>query len=115
MNNDGFVDDPRVVGALADSVLLAAVRALVLKVWNAIADSRACVVVAGFVNRWRAHSSSVRARELGVMLLVASTTHLLLIAAHEVPAGWLWLTLPGMAASVGLGLVGAGRAGAVSQ
>ena len=100
--NQPQVDDPRVVHALESSVLLGAASSVMRRVWRAAGQSRVVTRIGSARAEWERHSRSERRLALGVMLLVAAATHLVLVIAHEVPAGWLWLAPAGMAASVGL-------------
>lgn len=98
-------DDPRVSRVLGTSALLGAADRLIETVWRAAGHSR----VASLFGRWRRDSlrlaSAERSTAVGIALLVASASHLVMQAAHEMPAGWLWLVPPGMAATIGVTLV----------
>ena len=94
-------DDPRVVDALRSSVLLGAVASAMHAIWRGAAASRTGAVATAATTEWQRHPRRERQFAVGVMLVAAAVTSLVLIAAHEVPAGWLWLTPPAIAATLG--------------
>jgi hypothetical protein len=51
---------------------------------------------------WDRQSRQDRQFAVGVMLVTAAVTGAGLIAAHEMPSGWLWLALLGIAATLGV-------------
>ena len=54
---------------------------------------------------WSALLTGQRRLALGLVLIVAASVHVSLVAWHEVPASGLWLIVPGLAVSAGLLLV----------
>lgn len=100
--NDPQIDDPRVVRALESSVLLGAVSGVMHRLWHAAAHSRVAGRMAGARAEWERHRRAERRLAFGLMLLVAAATHVVLVITHGIPAGWLWIVPPGMAASLGL-------------
>ena len=100
-------DDPRVVEALRSSVLLGAVASLMHAMWRGVAASRTAGAATAAKSEWNRHSRGERQQAAGVMLVAAAVTSVLVIAAHEMPAGWLWLAPPAIAATLGaIGIAG---------
>jgi CHASE2 domain-containing sensor protein len=94
-------DDPRVVEALRSSVLLGAVASVMQWMWRAVAASRTGAVATAAKHEWDRHPRRERLLAVGIMLVAAAVTSVVLIAAHETPAGWLWLAPPAIAATLG--------------
>lgn len=101
MNTPEATDDPRVVSALQSSVLLAAAATVMRVVWRAAARSRTASLIAHAKRQWDAESIHARRLAIGVTLIVAAVTNLLLSGVSEQPAGWLWIAPPAMTASLG--------------
>lgn len=99
--SDPFIDDPRVARALESSVLLGAVSRVVHAVWRAAATSRAAAVVLDLQRDWSARPRAAHRVAIGVLLIAAAATNLVLAAANQRPAGWLWIVPPAIAASIG--------------
>jgi uncharacterized protein (DUF2345 family) len=100
-------DDPRVVEALRSSVLLGAASSVMHAMWRGVSASRTAAQMTAAKDEWDRHSRQDRQFAVGVMLVTAAVTGVGLIAAHEMPPGWLWLVLPGIAATLGaLGIAG---------
>jgi hypothetical protein len=105
MTPQGFTDDPRVTRALGGSTLLGAVDRAIAIMWRAAAASRSGALALRLSQGWAAMSSRDRSHAIAVVLLTACGVHIALMLTHEVPLGWLWLMLPGAAATIGLMLL----------
>ena len=99
--NQPMHDDPEVVRALESSVVLRAVARAGNALWDAAARSRSASRFADARRAWRAQPRDQRRRSTACVLIVAAAIHVILVAVNEVPAGWLWLLPPAMAASIG--------------
>ena len=100
-------DDPRVVDALRSSVLLGAAASVMHAMWRGVAASRTAAAVTAAKDEWDRHPPHERQLAVGVMLVAAAVTSVVLIAAQEMPAGWLWLAPPAIAATLGaVGIIG---------
>ena len=100
-------DDPRVLEALGRSVLLGAIAAMTRALWRAAAASRTAAAVAAAGRELNRHPRQERQLALGIMLVTAAVTSVVVIAAHEMPAGWLWLAPPAVVATIGaIGIAG---------
>ena len=98
-------DDSRVVRALSASALIGFVDRSIARVWTAAATSQAGRAFERTIAPWRSASSAERSLLTGIVLVIAPITHVALAVTSEMPAGWLWLVLPGMSATVGVLLI----------
>ena len=57
---------------------------------------------------WRGVPGPGKLRALAVMLLVAAGTHIVMTWLHQIPAGWMWLVVPGIAVAQAIVLLIAG-------
>ena len=104
------IDDPWVTRVVESGVLARALSRVIRLGGAAIASSHAAAIVRAAAASWRHAAWAARRRTVGLCLLVAVTTHVLLVGALRPPAGWLWLILPGVVAVVGLVLLAASAA-----
>jgi hypothetical protein len=65
---------------------------------------------ASIVSGWRGESRATRYSALGMLLLIAAATHILLTVLQGPRPGWFWLLIPALAAGFGGLLLMAARA-----
>jgi hypothetical protein len=70
--------------------------------------SRVMHIARAWAASWRAIGRSERLRATGMMLIAAVMVHVTVVSLHRIPAGWMWLVIPGIALAQGLLLVIAG-------
>jgi hypothetical protein len=95
-------DDRRVVRALGGSVLLRPIDNAITRVWQSAEHSRVALLVNQGRGQWQRLSSDDRHVRIAAILWSAAAAHVTLVLWHEIPAGWLWLVLPGLAVSLGV-------------
>ena len=99
------VDDPWVTHVVASGVLARSLARVMRAGRAAMVSSRAAAIGRATTVSWGHAAWPARRRALGLCLLVAVATHVMLVGAVHFPVGWLWLILPGIVAMVGIILV----------
>lgn len=99
--------DRRVAAVIKSSVVFGLFDRVLGSAWQAASSSVAVSMAAGAANAWTGLDTRARGVAIGMMLIVAVATHILLTLVTKVPPGWLWLVLPGIFGAVGLLLVAA--------
>src|SRR5687767_13454796 len=97
-----MTDDARLQRALMGSATVAMIDRARVVLLSAIARSRTSAWVRQRRDTWVATPWPRRRRVSGVVLLVAAIVHVVLVIAAGDPAGWFWLIVPALAASVGV-------------
>ena len=94
-------DDPRVVDALEQSVLIRACSTVLDTMWHAAEASRVAEMANQAIGWWTSHRLSERRTSIGIAAMTGAAVHVALVAAQQPPPGWLWLVLPALAATTG--------------
>lgn len=74
--------------------------------WHTSASGRAATEM---IRDWRGRDWPARHGPLGVMLLIAAATHMLLTLAQGLRPGWYWAVIPALAVLFGVLLLAASR------
>lgn len=103
------LDEPHVSAVLQTSVVFGTADEVVHRLWRATERSAAWTSARAAMARWNRLPWMRQRFTLGATLLVAVGVHLSLTAWQGQGPGWLWLILPGIAATVGVLLIIASR------
>jgi len=99
--------DRRVAAVIESSLVYGLLDRALGSVWRAASTSVAAAKAAELASAWIGLDTSVRRFAVGTMLIVAVVTHIAFVLVTQVPAGWLWVVLPGIFGAIGLLLVAA--------
>lgn len=101
--------DRHVAAVIKSSVVFGLFDRALGLVWRAAAGSVVASAATQAAAAWTSVDRGSRRLALGTMLIVAVAAHVLWTLATQVPPGWLWLVVPGIAGAVGALLVLASR------
>lgn len=99
--------DRRVAAVIESSAIVGLLDRSLDHIWRAASSSVVASMAPAAARAWTALDVRVRRVAVGTMLIVAVAAHLVLTLATQVPPGWIWLVLPGIAGAIGLLLVAA--------
>jgi EamA domain-containing membrane protein RarD len=102
-----LTDHPWVANVVASGTVARGIARVIAAGRASLGSSRVVALLRPLAASWREADWAAQRRGLGVLLLTAVATHLVLVLASTTPRGWLWLILPGMASAVGLLLLAA--------
>ena len=102
-----LTDHPWVAHVVASGIVARGIARVIAAGRASLGSSRVLARLRPLAASWQAADWASQRRGLGVLLLAAVATHLVLVLASTAPRGWLWLILPGIAAAVGLLLLAA--------
>ena len=91
----------RVAAVIESSVLIELLARPLGHLRHAAASSRVAMVAARIATEWTRLTTGEQRFAGGVALLAAVAVHLGLTVWHEIPAGWLWLMVPGTVTAAG--------------
>src|SRR5688500_4287167 len=97
-----MTDDARLKRALMSSATVAMIERARTVLLSAVTRSRSAESVRQYREAWIAAPWPRRRLVSGIVLLVAAVVHVVLVRAAGDPAGWFWLIVPALAASVGV-------------
>lgn len=99
--------DRRVAAVIRSSIVFGVLDRTLGHVWRAASSSRVAAAALGLANVWTALDPILGRLAMGTMLIVAVATHVGFMLVTQLPAGWLWLVLPGLVGAIGVLLVAA--------
>lgn len=97
----------RVAAVIESSLVYGLLDRALGSVWRAASTSVAAAKTTEVASAWIGLDTSARRLAVGTMLIGAVVTHIAFVLVTQVPAGWLWLVLPGIFGAIGLLLVAA--------
>lgn len=99
--------DRRVTTVIKSSVVFGLFDRALDRVWRSGSTSATVTMATGVASAWTGLDVRVRRVAAGAMLVVAVAAHIVFTWLTQVPAGWIWLVLPGIVGAIGLLLVAA--------
>jgi hypothetical protein len=96
-----------VAAVIKSSVVFGVFDRALGRVWQSASSSVAVAIATEAASAWSGLDTRVRRVAVGTMLIVAVACHIVFTLVTQVPAGWLWLVLPGIIGAIGLLLVAA--------
>ena len=98
-----------VIAIVERSALARGGRRVIEFVERASRASRAGTATRQFATVWQGLAPAAHLHAIGTMLIAAVAVHLAVTATRQVPPGWMWLVIPGIAMAQGVVLLIAGR------
>ncbi len=99
--SDHLEAERRVAAVIESSVLIGLLARQLGHLRHAAASSLAAMVAARIWTEWTRLATGEQRFAGGVALLTAVVVHIGLTVRHEIPAGWLWLLVPGTVTAAG--------------
>ena len=97
-----------IIDVIEQSVIVRGMSRLIRHIESAARGSRTMQAVGPLTAAWHALDRNARLRAAGTALIAAVVVHVGATWLHQLPVGWIWLVLPGIALVQGVVLLAAG-------